>query len=188
MKSAAELRRESQLTPGIGYLYDGVIQGASVYHAERRLRIAVDLPNSKDKERGEKMRHTAAGGGGGGQSATRGCISSPSRVKNQPAEGSPLWPGGGDTARLTTEVCTQGADGPRERRQRQDSRDNVPASEGPECNRDSLHDDLGFAPSLRGPLCLGCARAGRQRQMAGRRLSRVCAQRRRENGSPVSFP
>lgn len=80
--------RESQLTAGIGDLYYVVIQGASVYHARRRLRITVDLPNSKDKERGEKMRHRP--GGGGGQSATRGCISSPSRVKNPVGGGSPL--------------------------------------------------------------------------------------------------
>lgn len=78
--------RESQLTAGIGGLYYVVIQGASVYHARRRLRITVDLPNSKDKERGEKMRHRP-GGGGGGQSATRGCISSPSRVKKNPVGG-----------------------------------------------------------------------------------------------------
>lgn len=125
--------RESQLTAGIGGLYYVVVQGASVFHAERRLRITVDLPNSKDKERGEKMRHRwwwAA--------CTEGVYKQPEpSPRTKPAEGSPLWPGGGDTARLTTEVCTQGEDGPGERRRRHDSRDNVPASEGPGCNRDS---------------------------------------------------
>lgn len=85
-----------------------------------------------------------------------------------------------------------------ERRRRQDSRDNVPASEGPKCNGDS-----GLACGLSCPTILDLRRpcaipfasvaqgqGGRDREQADDffllRPLRACAQRR-ENGSPVSF-
>lgn len=84
------------------------------------------------------MRHRPGGGGGGGQSATRGCISSPSRVKKtQSAEG--LLSGRVVVIqRSRRRRCAPKEQmGPGERRRGQDSRDNVPASEGPKCNSDS---------------------------------------------------
>lgn len=96
----------------------------------------------------------------------------------RPAGGreTPLWPGGGDTARLRTEVCTQGAEWRRRGGEgRRTPETIVPASEGAECNGDS-----GKACGLSCPTNLGLRRpwanpsasvaqgeGGRQRQRAG---------------------